>query len=138
MYFLVYVSSAVRPFSADELLDLLTKSRENNARQGITGMMLYKDGNIMQALEGEREAVLDLYGRISRDPRHRGLLPLLQGPLEGRQFPDWTMGFYDLNSAAVRATPGFSEFMNTPLTGEEFSADPTRSQKLLLTFRRTM
>lgn len=138
MYFLVYVSSAVKPFSADELLNILAKSRENNARQGISGMLLYKDGNVMQVLEGEREVVLDLHERISHDPRHRGLLTLLQGPLAARQFPDWTMGFRDLNSAESHATTGFSEFMNTSLTGEEFSADPTRAQRMLLTFKRAM
>jgi Sensors of blue-light using FAD len=138
MFFLVYVSSAVKPFLQSELLDLLAKSRENNARLGITGMLLYKDGNFMQALEGEEGAVQALYARIGRDPRHRGLLTLLQGPLEERQFPEWSMGFRDLNAADVLSTPGYSEFLNTPLMGKEFSSDPTRCQKLLLTFKRNM
>ncbi len=57
MFFLVYVSSAVRPFSRVDLDDLLATSRANNARVGITGMLLYKDGNFMQVLEGDEEAV---------------------------------------------------------------------------------
>lgn len=138
MFFLVYVSSAVNQFSKDELLDLLEKSRVNNASLSITGMLLYKDGNFMQILEGEKEAVLALRDRISRDPRHKGILSLLQGALAERQFPEWTMGFRDLNSAELSAAPGFNEFMNTPLTGAEFSADPSRAHKLLLTFKRTM
>jgi hypothetical protein len=138
MFFLVYVSSAVRPFSPSELTDLLAKCHENNAKLGITGMLLYKDGNFMQVLEGEEEAVRTLYAKIGHDPRHRGLLTLLQGPLAERQFPDWSMGFRDLNAADVLSTPGYSEFLNTPLTGEEFSSDPTRCQKLLMTFKRNM
>ena len=58
--------------------------------------------------------------------------------LPGHHFPECTMGFRDLASAEVRATPGFSEFLSTPLTGAEFSADPTRFQRPLLTFKRSM
>lgn len=138
MFFNVYVSSAIKLFSQSELLDLLAKSRGNNAKLGITGMLLYKDGNFMQALEGEEIAVRALYTKIGRDPRHRGMITILEGPLEERQFMNWSMGFCDLNSAAVLSTPGYSEFLNTPLTGEEYSSDPTRSQKLLMMFKENM
>ncbi|HKH09805.1 MAG TPA: BLUF domain-containing protein [Rubrobacter sp.] len=138
MFFLVYVSSAVRPFSRPELEDLLATSRDNNARAGVTGMLLYKDGNFMQVIEGEEEAVRALYDKIGNDPRHRGEITLRQDFTEGRQFPDWSMGFRDLQSPEARAIPGYSEFLNTPLTGQEFSGDPTRAQKLLLTFKKTM
>jgi hypothetical protein len=138
MFFTVYVSSAIKPFSQTELLDLLAQSRDNNTSLGITGMLLYKDGNFMQVLEGEEETVQALIAKIAHDPRHRGMIILLRGPLEERQFPDWSMGFHDLNSAEVLSMPGYNEFLNTPLTGEEFSADPTRCQKLLLMFKKNM
>lgn len=138
MFELVYVSSAVVPFTTEELLAILAKSRENNARAGLTGMLLYKDGNIMQALEGEERAVREVHARIQRDPRHRGMLTLIQGPIAERQFPQWSMGLRDLRSPEVMATPGISPFLNTPLTGQEFSSDPTRCQRLLLTFKRAM
>lgn len=138
MYFLIYASSATQAFSREDLLALLAKSRDNNARLGITGMLLYKDGNFIQALEGEEKAVVALYERIAADPRHTQLLPLLRGRQETRQFPEWSMGFRDLNSPEVRQTPGFSEFLNAPLSVAEFAADPTRCQKLLLTFKANM
>lgn len=138
MFYLVYVSSATRPFSGEDLRALLETCRKNNAGLGITGMLLYKDGNFMQVLEGDEEAVRGLYARIAADPRHGGEMILQQGFTEGRQFPDWSMGFRDLDSPEVRAEPGYSEFLNTPLTGQEFSGDPSRAQKLLLTFKRTM
>jgi hypothetical protein len=53
MFSIVYVSSALKPFSKTDLLTLLEKSRENNTSLGISGMLLYKDGNFMQVLEGE-------------------------------------------------------------------------------------
>lgn len=138
MFFLLYVSSAVKPFSRSDLLTLLEKCRDNNARLGITGMLLYKDGNFMQVLEGEEEPVRKLYDKIAADPRHNGEITLLQGSVEKRQFPVWSMGFRDLNFSDALATPGYNEFLNTELTGEEFSTDPTRAQKLLLTFKKNM
>jgi hypothetical protein len=138
LYFLVYVSSVVTPFSADELSALLAISHRNNTAMGITGMLLYKDGNVMQVLEGEEGAVRKLYATIADDSRHRGLLTLTQGPLAERQFPDWSMGFRDLTAADGSAAPGYNEFLNTPLTGREFSSNPTRCQKLLTTFKKSM
>lgn len=138
LFFLVYVSSATRPFSRSDLEELLATSRDNNARAGITGMLLYKEGNFMQVLEGEEEAVRAVYDKIGEDPRHRGEITLQEGFTEERQFPDWSMGFRDLLSPETRSVPGYSEFLNTPLTGQEFSEDPSRAQKLLLTFKKTM
>jgi len=138
LHFLVYVSSTITPFSTSELVALLKKAHANNTALGVTGMLLYKDGNVMQVLEGEHDVVRDLYARISHDPRHRGLLTLLQGPLAQRQFPDWSMGFRDLSAADATSIPGYSEFLNTPLTAVEFSSDPTRCQKLLTTFKKSM
>ncbi len=138
MFALVYVSSAVNEFSPSELVDLLKTSHENNAALGVTGMLLYKDGNFMQVLEGDEPVVRTLYAAIARDARHRGALVLTQGPLAARQFHEWSMGFRDLQTADALSTPGYSEFLNTPLTGAEFSADPTRSQRLLMMFKKSM
>ena len=138
VFFLVYVSSATLPFSGEDLRALLATCRKNNAELGVTGMLLYKDGNFMQVLEGDEETVRGLYARIEADPRHGGEITLQQGFAEGRQFPDWSMGFRDLNAPEERSTPGYSELLNTPLTGREFSGNPSRAQKLLLTFKRTM
>jgi hypothetical protein len=51
-FFLVYVSSAIYIFTQEELLILLDQCVELNKNNGITGMLLYKDGNFMQVLEG--------------------------------------------------------------------------------------
>jgi hypothetical protein len=135
---LVYVSSATEPFSAEDLTVLLERSRRRNAASGITGMLLYRGGNFMQVLEGDEGVVRALFAAIGRDRRHSGVLTLLDGPIAGRQFPDWSMGFRNLADEAVRQLPGFSEFLNTPLTAQEFAGAPTRCQKLLQTFRRDM
>jgi hypothetical protein len=99
MVWLIYVSTATKPFSESGLLTLLNQSRTNNARIGVTGMLLYKDGNFMPALEGEDEdQVRRLYAKICTGPRHKGILTLLQGAEGNRAFPDWSMGFTNLRN----------------------------------------
>ena len=138
MIYLTYVSTASRDLSKDDLDELLAQCRKNNAELGVTGMLLYKDGNFMQVLEGEESAVRSLYAKISNDPRHKGEILLQQGVQEERQFPDWSMGYRNLESQGSRSVPDYNEFLNTPLTGQEFSANPSRSQKLLLSFKKNM
>src|SRR4051812_26378365 len=94
---LVFVSSATPPFSQADLLALLEISCCNNEAVGITGMLLYRDGNFMQVLEGEESAVTATHDRISRDRRHDGLITMLKGPIAKRNFGDWSMGFRNLD-----------------------------------------
>ena len=136
MFYLVYVSVTAEKASKDDLLEILARSRTKNAEAGITGMLLYKDGNYMQVLEGEEKAVRDLYARIRRDPRHLGIVTLVEGRRDNRCFGDWSMGFQDLSSPEARDVPGYSEFLNTPLTAEEFSSDPGQCERLLWAFKR--
>ena len=135
MFSLVYVSSAVVEFSAEELVTLLDQAQAKNASLGITGMLLYKGGNFMQVLEGEEGAVRSLVATIEQDPRHRGLITMLRAVADERDFPEWSMGFRDLRRDDA-TPPGYSEFLNTPLTEDEFSADPTRCQRLLQGFKQ--
>jgi hypothetical protein len=60
----VYVSSATRRLSVAELAEILRVSRADNQRDEITGMLLYKDGNIMQVLEGAEEKVSALIEKL--------------------------------------------------------------------------
>ena len=135
MYQLIYVSSARQLLSKEELLSILKRSRENNARLGITGLLLYREGNILQLLEGEKTLVDRIFSNVSRDDRHFNVITLFRGEVAEREFPDWSMGFHDLMSEEVRQTPGFSEFLNTPLNAEEFR-ESTRTARLLRMFKR--
>jgi hypothetical protein len=135
MYSLTYVSSATSLLSRDELRGLLIASRANNDRAGVTGMLLYKGGHFMQVLEGERRAVQAAQAKILSDPRHNSLVVLLQGEVPGRSFKKWPMAFRDLDEPSSRNTPGYDDFLNTPLTDPCFMQDPAASQKLLQAFR---
>ncbi len=86
LYHLVYLSAATDEFSEDDLTDILAASRRNNPKRDITGMLLYSDGGFIQALEGPKQEVLDLYEKIEQDPRHSGAIMLANGPIEERSF----------------------------------------------------
>ena len=138
MFHVVYVSSSTQTFAQSDLQTLLQKARDKNTQLDLTGMLLYKDGNFMQVLEGEEEVVTELVEIIKHDTRHKGVLELLRGTSEQRMFPNWSMGYRDLADKEVVKTLGYSDFMNTPLTGTEFSQDPNRCMKLLLLFKKNM
>ena len=138
MLSLVYVSSAKQKFSEEDLKALLQKSRDHNVPLGLTGMLLYKDGNFMQVLEGPEEAVTALYAKIEHDPAHHGVLELMRKPIQEREFADWSMGFQNLKDIKVQQMPGYSPFLNEALNSAAFRTDPTRAQKLLGMFREKM
>jgi hypothetical protein len=138
MFYLVYVSTAAHNFSRTELVALLAKSKENNARRDITGMLLYKDGNFMQALEGEETAVRALYATICADPRHKNWMVIDDGFEDARQFGDWSMGFRDLNDPDIRSIPGFVPFLDTALDARAFGEETGSCWELLNLFRHRM
>lgn len=88
---LLYASRAVNT-SADVIEDILSQSRQFNPTSGITGILVYGGGIFLQAIEGGRAAVNELYGHIVRDPRHRDVVLLHYHEISERRFGGWTMG----------------------------------------------
>ncbi len=90
---LVYVSSATHLFGENELAQLLAHARARNHAAGITGLLLYCEGNFMQALEGPAQAVAEAFTRIGRDSRHHGVTQLSLHAIPGREFAGWDMAY---------------------------------------------
>ena len=88
---LLYASRAVDP-SADAIEAILTHSRQYNPTCGITGILCYGGGIFLQAIEGGRMAVSDLYGHIQKDVRHKDVVLLHYEEIFERRFGGWTMG----------------------------------------------
>ena len=62
-----------------------------NRDLGLTGLLLTIQGNFIQALEGNVEAVRATYARISLDPRHHDSHIIFQGQAHQRLFGEWNM-----------------------------------------------
>ncbi len=91
----VYISTAVAPFSEAELTSLVKNASRNNRERGITGMLSYNAGEILQVLEGPEGAVDALLKKINADPRHTMVQTLFRGQSDSRQFSDCSMGLCD-------------------------------------------
>jgi hypothetical protein len=88
---IVYVSSATRRLSEQDLQQLLECSRARNLREDITGLLLFCDGSFMQYIEGPREPLAQVYASICRDTRHHSLIELVNEPVGAREFAGWSM-----------------------------------------------
>ena len=136
MFRVIYTSSATAPFSREELEELLQKSRRNNMATDLTGMMIYKDGNFMQLVEGPERAVRDLMGKISRDPRHGNFTILMEGPILQRSFETWSMGFKNITPGTRIDLPGYIESDKFSLISNHFIQNPPKSLDLLLSLKK--
>lgn len=94
MYRLVYVSTAVEGLADDDIDSILNVSQSNNDERYLTGFLAHNGRSFMQALEGERDEVLDIYQRIVNDDRHHGVTQIIGEPVEKRAFPDWSMNYH--------------------------------------------
>ncbi len=94
LYQLAYVSLSQRSLSQPLLSEILDVSQRNNARDEITGILMYHDKLFFQVLEGKRGAVEDCYfERISDDVRHTSLSLMWADFVQSRTFSDWAMGY---------------------------------------------
>jgi hypothetical protein len=138
MLSMVYVSSATHALDESKLADLLRVAQENNRRIDVTGLLLYKGGNFMQVLEGADQAVLDVYDKISRDPRHHGALPLLREQITERRFPNWSMSLKNVDHISTEDRIKLSPFLSDDFVAAGYRLNPTNAIKLLLSFRESM
>lgn len=113
LYTIIYISRATDCVSEESLQDILKASRHNNPSTGVSGMLLYKDGEFMQALEGEQEAVLKLMNRIAGDPRHSDILTLSKKAIPHRYFKNWSMGFENISGPKKPGQFDVQSFFNS-------------------------
>lgn len=93
LYRLIYASECTPAFNSREVDALLEQARRNNGARDLTGLLVFDSRRFLQAVEGDRVVLSQLYGRLVADPRHDHLLILGMEPIEHRQFAQWKMGF---------------------------------------------
>ncbi|KPG75648.1 BLUF domain-containing protein [Frigoribacterium sp. RIT-PI-h] len=119
----VYVSRSSYPFTDDDLANLLMTSRSNNARLGITGMLLHREGRFIQVLEGPDEAVRERLAVIARDPRHTAVHTIVDERVEDRLFPAWTMGYQAVTDDLAAVIPGYADVFGPGTDGKAVGRD---------------
>ncbi len=106
---LLYVSRAVDKDSAKAIESILDVSRSHNMGNGITGVLCYGGGVFLQAIEGGRSAVNNLYNHIVEDARHTAVELLHYEEIQERRFGGWTMGQVNLSKLNTSIVLKYSE-----------------------------
>jgi len=88
---LTYTSRAALDLTADDLHAIHRTAREQNAIDGITGLLVFNGTHFLQIVEGAEPAIDELLARLKRDPRHSALEVRDERSIEVRSFPDWSM-----------------------------------------------
>ena len=99
---LVYISTARQTLTPSLLEDVLTVSRRNNARVGVTGLLVTGGKRFLQVLEGPDQAVLTTYARIQADARHYAFVSLACRQVAQRAFGHWDMACQHGGDAPAR------------------------------------
>jgi uncharacterized membrane protein (DUF373 family) len=131
-----YISFAKEAMSPQELLGLLRECRENNAGNGVTGMLLYANATFLQVLEGDERVVDDLFNKIRKDPRHTSLRMLHRMPIQSRQYSEWSMGFKRISDKELQHVAGLKDFTEKDFNSEYLAQHTTIVDSLMNHFSK--
>ena len=131
---MTYVSSATRLLSVQQLVELIDQIRPKNERLGVTGLLLYSGGNVIQTLEGTAAAVESVFGALEVDPRHADVRVVERRHVAERAFSTWSMGFRNVSDREIADRETFAEFVRRS-SGQDLGAHATSAYDLLERFR---
>ena len=108
---------------------ILLKSRANNKKNGLVGVLYFGNGCFFQCLEGAAEAVDNLYETLLKDTRHKDLKVLSRKPIDVLSFSNWSMKHVPLEDEMTKLlkSQGFKTF-----DPYNFNAEMTKNAMELL------
>ena len=127
---LTYASRSAECFHEHEIPDLLQQARVANAKQEITGMLLYISGSFLQVLEGQPEMVDGVFSRILCDKRHTQVTLIAKESIPERAFEGWTMMHKTLDPGEAGELIGEIDYFLSPMLITQL--DFGRAKKLLV------
>ncbi|MAS24634.1 MAG: blue light sensor protein [Oceanospirillaceae bacterium] len=118
---LVYYSLATRDMSLLDVQQILDVARPNNDSLHICGMLCYEQRYFLQALEGERADVNELYLSIAEDARHDEVVIISYQEIDEPMFNEWQMGFAPASDHfySLLSELGQNSFDPSELTAEQ-------------------
>lgn len=90
---LIYASTVCDNLTQNDIEELLSISKKNNASVGVTGLLLFSQDYFLQCLEGSRSQVNAIYQHILNDRRHKKVILLEYKEVAEREFGEWSMGY---------------------------------------------
>ena len=130
---LIYVSTLVGE-AERELKTILESAVRHNQLNGITGMLVYYRGGLMQVLEGGRAAVMATYTRICQDKRHHNVIGLTVAEVPHRRFESWSMGFKHINASEIAQFPQWAPIFDIRTQATAIQTNPALALEMLTLF----
>ncbi len=98
---LAYISRSTEPHETTSHIPpnvarILLKSRTNNAKNNIVGVLYFSNNCFFQCIEGEQSAIEALYEKLLQDPRHKDLKVIIKQSIDSISFSKWTMKYVPL------------------------------------------
>jgi|SRR3954463_9471322 len=136
MICMVYISSAILGLNDRQIASIVRTSQINNEQLGITGILLYNNGNFMQLIEGEEEKVEGLYEKVRGDRRHTGVTLLLKEAITHKNFDNWVMGYRNIDNLKKIEPELLSPFLDEDLNFSIYKKNPYRALQFLEMFKK--
>lgn len=120
---------------------ILAKSRINNRRNGLVGVLYFGDGCFFQCLEGDEAAVDALYVRLQSDSRHKDIKLFSRKQINALSYADWSMKYVPIEKemSLLLAKGGHKKFdpyqfddamIHGVMSLLHISTDPTAASKV--------
>lgn len=119
------VSKLENRMSREELLDFVRNWRERNAAVGLTGMLLHRDGEFLQVLEGPSHCVKKVSDRIRRDEKISETRVVGVRRVRDPWFAGSSLGFENLEDPSAMLPEGVTDFIKeVPFSSKYYLEDP--------------
>lgn len=120
---------------------ILAKSRINNRRNGLVGVLYFGDGCFFQCLQGEETTVDALYALLQSDNRHKDLKLFSRKQISALAYADWSMKYVPIEKDMTRLLEkgGYQKFdpyqfddamIQGVMSLLQSAADPTTGSKV--------
>ncbi|AUJ63729.1 hypothetical protein B9057_05125 [Aestuarium zhoushanense] len=129
---LIYVSVAAPNMGSEQIEHILVKASKRNEIKGLTGMLIYDEGQFWQVLEGPLDSVMSTFDDIRSDKRHSDVTTLVTEDIAKREFKTFRMG----TPGNVRSfnDPELHSNVNAALAREKVGTAREASQRLVRGF----
>ncbi|ERP39288.1 BLUF domain-containing protein [Chitinivibrio alkaliphilus] len=100
MYRVIYKSRMTTQLTRDAVESIMNESRERNAENNISGVLLASETHFLQILEGPFFPLNETFCRINKDTRHDTMQIISFREISKRVFENWGMrglGVLNLN-----------------------------------------
>ena len=89
MYELFITTVASRQFSSSDIKEIVKQLSVRNSQYGLTGILIYNNGEFYQILEGEEETIQKMRDEIIHDSLHGSVHVIWEGQIQDRGYTNW-------------------------------------------------